>query len=163
MGPHSGAQPVLPFRHCLLPHAGSFTDWQTPITLRSSSETKDFVRTLALQPGTYQVCLHACRKTEKLLVHLTVVMPFFLSKNILALCSTNLWWMESGSHLLLNPSLEMDRYSTVPVSIICSALIALLCTKRYCGHGRACSIISDWWPHLQTLNGRLLGAVARSS
>ncbi|CAL8467114.1 g6650 [Coccomyxa elongata] len=33
---------------------GSFTDWQTPIALRSSSETKDFVRTLALQPGTYQ-------------------------------------------------------------------------------------------------------------
>lgn len=42
--------------------AGTFTDWQTPIALRSSSETKDFVRTLALQPGTYQVILHACTK-----------------------------------------------------------------------------------------------------
>jgi hypothetical protein len=36
-------------------YAGSFTDWQNPVVLRRSSETKDFIRTIALQPGTYQV------------------------------------------------------------------------------------------------------------
>ena len=34
---------------------GSFTDWQNPIALRRSSESNDFIRTVALQPGTYQV------------------------------------------------------------------------------------------------------------
>jgi hypothetical protein len=36
-------------------NAGSFTDWQNPVSLRRSSETNDFIRTIALQPGTYQV------------------------------------------------------------------------------------------------------------
>ena len=36
-------------------YAGSFTDWQNPVALRRSSETNDFIRTIALQPGTYQV------------------------------------------------------------------------------------------------------------
>ena len=35
--------------------AGSFTDWQTPVPLRRSAETNDFIRTIALEPGTYQV------------------------------------------------------------------------------------------------------------
>lgn len=39
-------------------HAGSFTDWRNPIALRRSSENNDFIRTVALQPGTYQVVLH---------------------------------------------------------------------------------------------------------
>ena len=37
---------------------GSFTDWEAPVELRRSPETGDFVRTIALAPGTYQV--HAC-------------------------------------------------------------------------------------------------------
>jgi len=35
--------------------AGSFTDWSAPVELRRSPETGDFVRTIALAPGTYQV------------------------------------------------------------------------------------------------------------
>ena len=34
---------------------GSFTDWEAPVELRRSPETGDFVRTIALAPGTYQV------------------------------------------------------------------------------------------------------------
>ena len=36
---------------------GSFTDWEAPVELRRSPETGDFVRTIALAPGTYQVCI----------------------------------------------------------------------------------------------------------
>lgn len=39
---------------------GSFTDWEAPVELRRSPETGDFVRTIALAPGTYQVCISTC-------------------------------------------------------------------------------------------------------
>ena len=40
--------------------AGSFCDWAEPIVLRRSPETNDFVRSMALGPGTIQVLPSAC-------------------------------------------------------------------------------------------------------
>ena len=42
---------------CEVAVLGSFTDWEAPVELRRSPETGDFVRTIALAPGTYQVCI----------------------------------------------------------------------------------------------------------
>jgi hypothetical protein len=39
---------------------GSFTKWDTPVPLRRSAETNDFIRTIALEPGTYQVSMGLC-------------------------------------------------------------------------------------------------------
>lgn len=86
-------------------HAGSFTDWQDPIALRRSSENNDFIRTVALQPGTYQVdqqlstfpcnAAHGLRGADELM---TAWSPA-RSNNpeaIARTCSTSTSWMANG-------------------------------------------------------------------
>lgn len=40
-------------------HPGSFNNWEAPIPLGKTEDTGDFVRTVALPAGTYQVCVFA--------------------------------------------------------------------------------------------------------
>lgn len=40
---------------------GSFNDWKTPLALRVGSENGDFVRSIALPPGQYQVAHRSCQ------------------------------------------------------------------------------------------------------
>lgn len=44
-------------------NTGSFNNWEAPIPLGKTSDTGDFVRTIALPAGTYQVLVLQCSFT----------------------------------------------------------------------------------------------------
>lgn len=65
------------------PAAGSFNNWEAPIPLGKTTDTGDFVRTIALPAGTYQV---------------RWVLPLCIARqeHMCVLHSTSTWWTGSG-------------------------------------------------------------------